>query len=410
MRKIIGFLHTNGRLIFLSFSHSFLLVILTYGWMNLNFEFADDMIKVARVNEVLQYLLLDKKDSGTEAIKKNLLLINCSYNKMLVPYEDDRGSGTRAVIDRPLLTEMIRILTRAKPTMILFDIFLDNPSAYDSALHAELLQASPLIMSSYLNNDGSMNRPHAGLLYARAQYGTNIGSFLKYQLLDNDTIKYVPSVMYELTTGDTLHRLGSIVHSKKAWWLNSFIVDLPIRQSHIDNNEVTMWNLGDILKYSSAEEIQNIAKGKIVVIGDFYEFDIHDTLLGKQPGPLIIVNTYLGLLKGVPKITFWGFFFVWLLYFACTIYILQLHGYRKKIRNSRIFRGSVMKFIFKYFSYLVFFSLYTVLLYALTGKHFELILFALYFNLFEFLVRRYRKKGASPGQVVERSALSEAKG
>ena len=216
--------------------------------------------------------------------------------------------------------------------------------------------------------------------------------------------------MYELTTHDTLQRLGPIASSKTGWWLNSFIVDLPIRQSHIDNNEVTMWNLGDILKYSSPEEIQSIAKGKIVVIGDFYEFDIHDTLLGKQPGPLIIVNTYLGLLKGVPKITFWGFFFVWLLYFACSLYILRLHGYRKKIQTSRFFRGKVMKFVLKYFSYLVFFSLYTILLYALTGKHFELILFALYFNLFEFLVRRYRKKVVSSGQVVERSTLSEAKG
>ncbi len=407
MRKIIRFLRTYRNLILLSFSHSLLLVILTYSWMNLNFEFADDMIKVARVNEVLQYLLLDKRDSPTEEIKKKLLLINCSYNKMLVPFEDDRGSGTRAVIDRPLLTEMIHILRQAKPSMILFDIFLDNPSAYDSALHAELLQFSPIIMSSYLNTDGSMNRPHPGLLYARAQYATNIGSFLKYQLLDNDSIKYVPSIMYELTTLDTLQRLGPIARSKTAWWLNSFIVDLPIRQSHIDNNEVTMWNLGDILKYSSPEEIQSIANGKIVVIGDFYEYDIHDTLLGKQPGPLIIVNTYLGLLKGVPKITFWGFFFVWLLYFACSLYILRLHGYRKKIQTSRFFRGKVMKFALKYFSYLVFFSLYTVLLYALTGKHFELILFALYFNLFEFLVRRYRKKGANTSPVVEQTALSE---
>ena len=110
MRKVIRFLRTYLRLIFFSFFHSLLLVILTYSWMNLNFEFADDMIKVARVNEVLQYLLLDKRDAQTEAIKINLLLINCSYNKMLVPFEDDRGSGTRAVIDRPLLTEMIHIL------------------------------------------------------------------------------------------------------------------------------------------------------------------------------------------------------------------------------------------------------------------------------------------------------------
>lgn len=393
MRRLFRFVRRHILLILVSSFHSVLLVALTYTWMNLSLEFADDMVKVARVNQILQYLLLDKDDALTGSVKKKLILINCSYDKMLVPFEDDRGSGTRAVINRRLLTEIIRIIRQPpKPEMIIWDIFLDNPSDLDAALYAELGQVSSLIMSTYMNDDGSMNRPRTGFTYARAQYETTIGSFLKYNLLDNDTIKYVPSIMYETTTHDTLHSVGPLARSKNGWWLNSFIVDLSIRKSHIENNEVVMWNLGEILKYSSAAEIQNLTAGKIVVIGDFYEFDNHDTLLGVQPGPLIIVNTYLGLLKGVPKITFWGFVLVFALYFACSLYILRLKSYRQTLRSSRVFRGKVVKFILRYFSYIVIFSVYTVLLYAITGKHFELLLFAIYFNVFEFLVKKYEMK------------------
>ena len=152
-----------------------------------------------------------------------------------------------------------------------------------------------------------------------------------------------------------------------------------------------LWNLGDILKYSTAAEVQSQTAGKIVIFGDFYEFDNHDTLLGTQPGPLIIVNTYLGLLKGVPRFTFWGFFFVFLLYFMCSIYILHLWSYRQKLNSSRVFQRKIVRFIFQYFSYIVFFSLYTVILYILTEKHYELILFAIYFNVLEFVVRKYQK-------------------
>ena len=142
-------------------------------------------------------------------------------------------------------------------------------------------------------------------------------------------------------------------------------------------------------------EIQKYAAGKIVVLGDFYEFDNHETLLGTQPGPLIIINTYLGMLKGVPRITFWGFFFVLILYFSASLSILRRWSQRQQFHVSHFFRGKVMKFVLRYLSYLVIFSIYTVLLYVFTGKHFELIPFALYFNLFEFLVRWYRKNVAA---------------
>ena len=105
MRRLFRFLISFRRLLLVSFFHSLLLVILTYLWMNLNFEFADDMVKVARVNQIVQYLLLDRNDSLTEVIKRKLILVNCSYDKMLVPFEDDHGTGTRAVIDRKLLKE-----------------------------------------------------------------------------------------------------------------------------------------------------------------------------------------------------------------------------------------------------------------------------------------------------------------
>jgi len=389
--KLPGFLSSHRRPIIFSCFHATLLVFATYGWMNLNLSFADEMVKIARVNQVVQFLLLDKDDETTATVKSKLILINCSYDKMLVPYEDDYGSGTRAVINRQLLAQMVRIVRQAKPEMVIWDILLDNPSDFDDSLYAELHEVPFLIMSSYLNEDGTLNRPREGFPHARAQYSTNLNTFLKYQLMDSDTMKYVPSIMYEHTTGDTLRRIGPLVKSRRGWWLNSFIVDLPIRQSHIDVNEVTMWNLGEALKYTAPEEIQELTAGKIVVIGDFLEFDVHQTLLGEQPGPLIMVNTYIGLLKGIPMLSAWAFLLIFMLYFVCSFYILRMHSFRRHLQTNRVFRMKVIKFVLRYFSYIVMFSAYTMILYLLTEKHFELILFALYFNLFEFIVRKNRR-------------------
>jgi hypothetical protein len=230
-------------------------------------------------------------------------------------------------------------------------------------------------------------RPWPRLNFALAQYRTTTGTFLKYNLI-NDTIHYLPTAMYRETHGTSFKEWAGVAKSDAGWWINSFIVDLPVRRAHIDNGEVLTWNLGEALSFPP-EDVKSIAGNKIIIVGDIYDYDIHQTLLGQQPGPLIVANAYLAMLQNIPRIKVLDGFLIFTLYFLSTMYALQWRRHKEKlmILPGRIKLG---KFAVKYLTYILIFSLYSIFLYLLTSRHFQLLIFGLYFNLFEYLVDRYR--------------------
>lgn len=377
------------RLVLLSLAHAGVLTLLTLWWMSVGtWEFGDEVV-IERITQS-RYLLFGTEDPLVTKTKQKLLLINCSYDKMLVPYKDDFGEGTRPITDRKKLTALLAIINRApvKPDYTLWDIFLDYPSPYDSALIAELRTLNRVILSTYLTDSGTVYQPYAGLTYALAQYATMSDTFLKYRLLHNNEASYVPASLAMNQQGYSWRKWAGFAFGN-GWWLNSFIVDLPIRRVHMDNNEITVWNVGEALENFTPEEIQETVAGRLVVFGDFYENDVHETFLGQQPGPLILVNTYLGLVNGSARITVLLFSCIFLLYLAATLYVFHLREYREKILTQKIYRARIARFLFKYLTYIVIFAIYTVLVYLITHQHVQLLLFALYFNVFDFLMSKY---------------------
>ena len=87
-------------LVFSAF-HGLWLSVLTLVWMNLSWEFGDEVI-VARLNQIARYEIFNPTNEVVEQFKKDLLLVNTSYDKTLIPFEDDYGSGTMAATDRGL--------------------------------------------------------------------------------------------------------------------------------------------------------------------------------------------------------------------------------------------------------------------------------------------------------------------
>lgn len=370
--------------------------------MNASWQLGDELL-VARINQIANFLLIGKEDPIAEDVKNNLLFVNTSYDKMLVPFEDDYGSGTRAVADRKKLTQLLRIINAApvKPKLVLWDIFVDNPSEFDSSLYAEMVKLKPLICSSYLEAENKINQPNPDLHYALAQYETTTGSFLKYRIMLNDSLPYVPSELYSSVTGNTFHKTFGMVSVSNQLWLNSFIVDLPLRKSHIESNEIPLWNVGEALEIFSEEEIQSTVAKKLIVFGDLYEFDNHETLLGTQPGPMIVVNTYLALLKGLPRIRWTDVLILFSLYLFTTIYCLRLRNPEDGLMAKSIHRWKTGRFIMKYFSYLFVFFFLTIILYLITNRHFQILPFAIYFNLFEIAVNWSRKRKRKMQLVAE---------
>lgn len=366
--------------------HALALVLLTLVWMNLSWEFGDEVI-VAQVNEIVRFHILRPTDERTEQLKKELLFVNCSYDKVLASFEDEHGAGQRQITDRKKLTELFRILNSSpqRPKLVVVDLLFDDPTRFDTALLTEFKRTSHLILSSDIESDGSFQPRWPELTYAIAQYSTTTDAFLKYNLME-DTLPYLPTAMVHEVEGTRFRPWGGLVRTDPGWWMNSFIVDLPVRNAQLENGEVVVWNLGQALEVYSREEMQEELGNRIVIVGDIFDYDIHKTLLGAMPGPVIVANAYLGLLKGSPRIVFLDVFLIYLLYFFTSLYIVFWRQHREKWMRFSVYKSRVWKFVFKYFTYILIFSLYSVLLYVLTGRHFQLLLFGLYFNLFEFLV------------------------
>lgn len=381
----MSWLREHRKVILISAGHALLLAFFTLVWMNLSWEFGDEVI-VARINQIARYEIFNPRNEVVEQFKKDLLLVNTSYDKTLVAFEDDFGSGHRAVSDRKKLAEFFHTINQADPppSLVVVDIIFDNPSPDDSLLRIELSRIKNLVISSEIGKDGNRVMPWPGLNFALAQYQTTTGTFLKFNLVD-DTVHYLPAAMYHETKGSKFTEWAGLVRTHPGWWINSFIVDLPVRKAHIDNGEVLIWNIGEAITFP-VEEVKSIAQNKVIIVGDFYDYDIHQTLLGEQPGPLIVANAYLGMLQGVPRIKFTDGLLIFLLYFFSTMYVLIWRKHKDKlITGKRKFTN-----LFKYLTYILVFSLYSIFLYLLTSRHFQLLIFGLYFNLFEYLVDRYK--------------------
>jgi len=370
----------------LSAIHGFALAVLTLVWMNLSWEFGDEVI-VARINQIARYEIFNPTNAIVEQFKKDLLLVNTSYDKTLIPFDDEYGSGSIPVTDRKMLTDFFDIVssTGNQPKLVVLDLLFDNPSDDDSTLQASLKKINNLVISCPYDADGTPIVPWPGLNFALARYETTTGTFLKYNLA-SDTIQFLPAAMLHETHGVKFRETAGLVRDDHGWWMNSFVVDLPVRKVHMNSEEILIWNLSDALKFDP-EAVRRLVAGRIMIIGDFYRYDMHQTLLGEQPGPLIVANAYLGMLQGVPRIRPFDGAMIFMLYFLSTLYVIVWRRTAAKIPGIPGLK--VGRFIVKYLTYVVIFSIYSILLYLMTSRHFQLLLFALYFNLFEYLYERF---------------------
>ena len=365
--------------------HAFLLTGVTYLWMNQSWQLPDEQL-IAKTNQIIRYILWPD-ENRIRSLKDEFLFINCSYDKSLTPFEDQFGTGQVAITDRQKLAHLLSIFnnTKYKPKIIIVDLLFDSPSKDDSILASGLAQSQNLILSA--DPEVEKIKLPSRIKKAQANYFTSTGSFLKYPVLA-DTGTYLPAAIYVSLYHQEVNRAPfGFVRIGKAWWLNSFIVDLEMRMRHFEDGSLAYLNLGELLGSTSKEDIAEGAKNKIVIIGDYFINDQHNTVLGTQAGPLLVANAYLSMVKGRAAITWKGSLLIFIFYFLLSLRNLSMTadlGNTSKIMTSRFLR-----FMLKYATYLIIFSLFSIFLYQLLDKHFQILLFAFYFNGLEFIIRKY---------------------
>jgi hypothetical protein len=241
------------------------------------------------------YILND----DTISLPYNFVFIDVAWSKTLVPKYDSLGIqiGNNAITDRKTLVDFFRLINHAekKPKFILCDIFLDEPTQYDTLLQREFDQLDNLVIP-IMEKDNKIVEPAIKSNFGLATVLEHRGNFLKYRYIIDDTLRQLPLVMYEKLKKAKHQKWGVLLRSDSGeYFFNNFIPTPRIASFELKHQN------GDLLHLYIDEllAMQDIAakflRDRIVIVGDFENLDRHQTIWGDMSGALIVANAFLAL-------------------------------------------------------------------------------------------------------------------
>lgn len=330
-------------------------------------------------------------------------LINTSYDLQLIDHYDDYGFpvGNQAITDRTKLAEFLRIINSSpeRPRYIICDIHFVDATESDSALHAQLIAYDNLIVSAHLKDDGQLD----SLRFSDVKKGLSdyvLGSVFdgvyKYQLIHENTYKLLPLKVYEDLSGKQATKFGPFVKVGNRWTMNNFIMNYRLLQKDVAAQDVGFnpVNMGELL-FLPEEDIQNYTAGKIVLIGDFFQSDMHETIFEISSGPLILLNALLTIQQGDTIVNVWLFLLIAVVY-LCLSYMVFVEGDLIDTLINKITRNKAAKLLAGFTSYLLILSLLSLATFIFFNIHINFFFLAIAFyvtdELTDYMVHRRQKK------------------
>ena len=250
---------------------------------------------------------------------EDFALVNTSYDLKLIDRIDANGFpiGQQVITDREKLARLVEILASGpkKPAYVIMDIHFADTSSDDHRLRKAFTRLPNTMVSAHLNDDDQFEAP------VFTEVGTGLSDYVtasvfegvyKYQLVFRDTMMLTPLKVHAALTNQPVKTWGPFVKIGDRWTLNHFILNFRLLQKDLvdDKADFNPVNLGELLSLPD-EEIRSFAAGKILVLGDFLENDMHQTLFEVTAGPVILLNAYLSIREGDTSI---GLVFLLLLF------------------------------------------------------------------------------------------------
>jgi CHASE2 domain len=364
--------------------HTLALMLGSYLWLNLPFTYENESAIIAWSSIIKNVVLgLEEKPD-----KNDYLLINTAYEKTLIPKQDEFGFdiGSETITNREsLATFFQKAAIKNQHKFIVCDVFLESPSGHDSLLLASV-QVAKNVRFPYHREAGEFLKPIVPVPVAFSDYDTDFGNFLKYSYLQFDTCRSVALEMYNAMDDSSYKKRGIFYTKNGSLALNSFIIEFPIRQFDIFRDDTLGYNSMHLANFLSLPEelAHETLKGKIVVVGDFLENDMHQTIYGTTAGPLIHLDAYLNLKQNRNNLPIWFFFYLFIFYalFSYTLVFstsLFTISWIKKIQNNK-WGG----FIVDYLKYAFFLLLMSVVSFLIFDVHLNVLILSLYFSLAEY--------------------------
>ena len=367
--------------------NSLAMIFLTFYFMTLPWLAGDEKLLIWSTS-ALKFANREIPDS------ENFAFINTSYDLQLIDRLDEFGFpvGQQVITDREKLTYILDVISKSKkpPQYIICDIHFLDSTAADQALDTTLQKFNNLIISYHLNDDESIeypvfNKVNKGL--SDYVVGSVFDGVYKYQLLHHDSLKLTPLKIYEDLNDIKSRRLGPFVKVGDLWTPNNFVMNYRLLQKDIENQEVGFnpVNLGELM-YLEDQDIQDFTANKIVVIGDFFENDMHETLFEITSGPLILLNAFLTIQSKDAYVNFW-FFLLMIISYLYLSYMVFVEGdYMEKQLNKYFGAVKIANYLAGFMSYLLLLTILSCITFFIFHIHLNVFFLAICFYLMDKIV------------------------
>ncbi|MDR1518172.1 MAG: CHASE2 domain-containing protein [Dysgonamonadaceae bacterium] len=368
--------------------HAAILTVAGYWIWNIDYLRGGEDEILKKLNTVREILNINTKYNHEPVV-----LINISYDKELVTVFDkfDIPTGKIDITDRLKIYNLLDILYRSNNyKYILCDIFLSRQyqSDSDSILEATINKMSRIRFPYNI-------RPEETLANTKSSYSGYsktflVNDFCKYEFISNKKSSLALDVWEEITFGKFVKN-GLIYKQNGKIALNSVILSFPftVTELYDDDGNKMIYNLGeDILNLMTEEEIINLCKDKIILIGSFFEQDVHSTIAGEMPGVLINYNAYLSLLHRNPSVPSLLFIVLFVAYFIMSLGIAFNKGLADLISFGFLKRNTrFAEFLCSWIGYGAIMTLLCIICYLLIGICPDILIMATWFTLADNILK-----------------------
>lgn len=359
-----------------------------------------DDAEIASFFHFVKHNIFESKKSFEES---EFLFIDVSNSNELVTKYDDSGKiiGNQDITNRKVLAQFLAIVEKYNVhEYVLCDILFESDSPNDSILSASFATAKRLVVSSHHKED-SLIPPKFNVPYSASDYRDQT-SFFKYEMYH----KNHKSMALSLADGieqSSIPNAFDLVKKDGKWWFNKFVVDFRIHPHHhtgshdlsdfaeMEDQSIHLVNLEPFLEECRVEEkndafFEKAFGGKMIVLGDFSDRNIHSTITGDLPGPLILINAYLSL-KAEENQVHWLMILFLFTSFTVVSYIVFKDDDALELFIKRMFPNSpLMIKLFEFISYFFILIITSFLTYMIWGFQLTVVWLVMYVKIVDWFI------------------------
>lgn len=309
--------------------HALIMLMLSWLWLGLNYnlELEDNLVRwTSLVKRILPF-----SETHQSSRIAAYTFVDISGSHTLI--DQETGSGKDIITDRLLLDSLFRLIARASPPpqAVLCDVFFERPTPHDDKLRGSMHTVQHLIFPYAF--DGSRvvlpAIPETPSAYSGYYSSSGLGlkdSFLKFHLIEEDTMTSIPLRLFEILKHKNIKKRAGLLWDKNRPMLNTIIPDikiLPVQLSDDAFNRVIP--LEDFLALHNDKDIGQFFSEKIVVIGDF-QTEMHTSIYDKVPGVLLLINVLESLLQGEAYVSWLQLMFIITYYTLLSYFVFFYEG------------------------------------------------------------------------------------